>query len=76
MDIESLLQKEILEGHTYLDSMVFYKIEDLLGRDSLKWCQFLGECGISVKDNFYKDGKILDFVEVRKLYDDWLLLNS
>lgn len=49
------------------------KLQTSLQEEYLQYGQFLEECDIStLPDNAYKDGKALDYGEVRKLYDEWL----
>lgn len=52
---------------------IMSKLGTLLQEEYLQYGQFLEECNIStLSDNAYKDGKALDYGEVRKLFDGWL----
>ena len=57
-----------------LEKIIYDKLEEKLQEEYLNYNDFLQEQNISTlpePHGYYKDGKKLDYREVRRLYDSW-----
>ena len=58
--------------YNYLKQALESKLDGMLKEEYLNYNLFLDEVNISVlPDNYYKDGKPLNYGEVRRLYSEW-----
>ena len=61
-----------LQKYRLMHEIHLNKLSGLLQDEWMEYCQFLAESNIStLPDNQYRDGKPLDYGEVRRLYDLW-----
>lgn len=58
--------------YNYLKQVLESKLDGILKDEYLNYNLFLDEANISVlPNNYYKDGKPLNYSEVRRLYSEW-----
>lgn len=55
-----------------IEKIINSELTDELKKEWIQYNTFLDEINISVlPNNYLKDGKYLNYAEVRKLYDEW-----
>lgn len=68
---------EEMQKYRHIYDIHMHKITNLIQDEFNEYNRFLVESNIqTLPDNHYKDGKTLDYGEVRRLYDNWWELNS
>lgn len=61
-----------LQKYRLMHEICMNKLSGLLQDEWMDYCQFLEESNIStLPNNQYKNGRALDYGEVRRLYDLW-----